>query len=129
MVSASLKVVLILLLFISCVNKQEKKNTTTPSSAPPQDCRILIKELIRSSSIKSEIPDDFIVEIDDSTATEYYIKIANRNEETQNDVPIKWIGLNFKKGNVYDITNDLDNPVPVQVNKEELKKVMGCLGK
>jgi hypothetical protein len=141
-----------LILLISCNNIREKnssglesdqKSISKPIANPKDtvqdvankmpinttDCLPFIRELIAGSSLKNDIPGDFVVLIDDSTKSSYSLKIANRHEETGDEIAIKLITLDFVKKQLLDYTNDADAPMPLKFDKKIFEEAVSCLGK
>ena len=134
-----------LILLISCNNIREKnssglesdqKSISKPiaiSKDTVQDvankmpinttnCLSFIRDLIAGSSLKNDIPGDFVVIVDDSTKSSYTLKIANRHEETGDEIAIKLVALDFVKKQLLDFTNDPDAPMPLKFDKKVFEK-------
>jgi hypothetical protein len=92
------------------------------------DCMTGFRKLIAESSIKKDIPSDFLFSIDDSTSTSYVIKIYNVNEFKQ-EVPIIWLNVDFSSGRILNTTYDPDKPDTVAFNHSQFWLVRKCFGK
>jgi hypothetical protein len=111
------------------VNKQAFADTSSKEIESTKTCLQILSDLIAETDLAKEIPKDFTLVIDDSTMTGYVLKIGNINEERGDMVPIKWIEIDFQKRQLYDITNDPNNRIPIKFNNNIFKKLINCFRK
>lgn len=131
-------VLIITMLFTSC-KKQENTILVKPQidtlsrvkissnnnfKKEDNNCFILLKNIISTSSIQNSFIDNFNLSIEKKDDSKLIIKLFNKSDSQEN--AIGWIVFDASGKKLLDITNDIDDPVNLKFDITLWNKLIDC---
>ncbi|WP_346984556.1 hypothetical protein [Chryseobacterium sp. POE27] len=131
-------ILIVTMLFTSC-KKQENTILVKPQTdilsrveilsnnnfkKEDNDCFILLKKIISTSSIQNSFIDNFNLSIEKKDDSKLTIKLFNNSDSQEN--AIGWIVFDASGKKLLDITNDIDYPTNLKFNITLWNKLIDC---
>ena len=105
-------------------NTFDKKLEIRVSNKKIDDCKVLLQKLVSTSTLQNPFIKNLDVEIDKIDEKKMTIKLFDNLDKEQN--AIGWIVIDVTNKKIFDITNDIENPIVLEYDDSLWNKMIDC---